>query len=81
MGTYTMLWAYGATVLLTAILVLMNVRSGVREFRLHRYVPRLIAQLVGVVLVGSMLITVSYFVIDRTFDAALSMQEEALHRH
>jgi len=80
MGTYSVLAAYAGIVILTAILILMNVRSAIREYKIHCYRPRLASQMVAVTLVGAMLITLSYFVIDRTMDAALSVQEDSLQR-
>lgn len=75
-----MVMGYAAIVVLTVILVIYNVRSAISEFELHRYRSRLCNQMATLLLVGAMLITVSYLVIDRTMNAAESLQGETI-RH
>jgi len=72
-----MVWAYGCIVFLSLALVVMNVRSAVAEFEKHRFISRLISQIATLMLVSGMLITISYRVIDRSMEAAASLQEEA----
>ena len=71
-----MLAAYAVIVVLTAILVIHNVRIAVYEFQKHRYVLRLVSQMISLTIVGSMLITLSYYVLDRTLTAADTLRDE-----
>ena len=67
-----MFWAYCVIAGLTVVLVIVNVRSAVDEYRKHHLALRLACQMIALLLAGAMLITVSYFVIDRSMDAAVS---------
>jgi len=75
-----MVWAYACIVGLTAILLIVNIRSAMREYQLHRYVLRTSCQLATLLFVGLMLTTVSYLMINRSMDAALALQEESINR-
>jgi uncharacterized metal-binding protein len=71
-----MLAAYISITLLTVILVVHNVRIAVSEYHKHRYWLRLSSQMVTLLIVGVMLITVSYLVLDRALDAEASLRDE-----